>query len=366
MYFLNSTIPFFNAGIQGIDKIYRAFTGKMPYNEKLKVQQKLIARGLMMAAFTMTYAAMMQDDEAYENATPEQRYGNWFIRIPGLSEPFRVPIPFEVGLLFKSIPEGVFNAMFTDEDTSKIAKDLAKQIGRSLPGGIAESGVPIPAAVKPILENITNTSFFSGRDIVDARLEGVEKEFQYRDKTPELLKALAPITAALGVSPVQMENLIRGYFGTLGIGIVSIANPILGAGEAGAVEGRPSELPIVGGLLQPNDAGRVVLEAYDSMQAVERAQRSFTKLLEEGKMEEAQKFFEKNIEKVSMASFAGSVRQQMGEIAKAERAIRSLSSEDMSPKEKRERIDELRDIRNLLAKQFIDVSAEIKRQGVSP
>jgi uncharacterized protein YutE (UPF0331/DUF86 family) len=102
------------------------------------------------------------------------------------------------------------------------------------------------------------------------------------------------------------------------------------------------------------------------MKVVERAQRSFTKLLEEGKMEEAQRFFEKNIEKVSMASFAGSVRQQMGEIAKAERAIRSLSSEDMSPKEKRERIDELRDIRNLLAKQFIDVSAEIKRQGVSP
>jgi hypothetical protein len=51
---------------------------------------------------------MMQDDESYENANPEERYGNWFVRIPGLEEPLRIPIPFELGLIGKALPEGIY------------------------------------------------------------------------------------------------------------------------------------------------------------------------------------------------------------------------------------------------------------------
>lgn len=364
IYFLNATVPFFNAGIQGIDVLYRAFTKQMPYEQQLQVQKKLLVRGGMMALLTMAYAAMMQDDEAYKNAEPDQRYGNWFVRIPGFEEPFKVPIPFEVGLLFKAVPEGVYNAAFSDEKGSKIAKDLGKQLLRSLPGNPADAGVPIPTAVKPLIETALNMSFFSGRDIVDARLERLEKEFQYRDKTPEALKILGPLFAAIGLSPVQVENMIRGYTGALGVGILSLANPILKTGaEAGDVEGRVSDLPLIGGLFQPNDAGRVINEAYDSVKEVQQKQDTYKQLISEGKIEEAEAYIKKNINDIGLASYAGSFRQQMGELTKVERAIKSAPASQMGPEEKRKQLDELRQVKIQMAQNFKVVREQIERQA---
>ncbi len=353
IYFLNATIPFFNAGIQGIDVLYRAFTGRMPYEQKLQVQKKLLMRGGMMALLTMAYAAMMEEDEAYKNAPPEQRYGNWFVRIPGVSEPFRVPIPFEVGLLFKAVPEGIYNALFTEEKGSKVAKDLAMQLARSLPGNPADAGVPVPTAIKPFIETALNKSFFTGRDIVDARMSQLDKEFQYRDKTPEILKTLGPVFAAVGLSPVQMENFIRAYTGSMGIGILSLANPVFKAeSEVGGVEGRVSDMPLIGGLFQPNDAGRVINEAYDTVTEVQKKQGTYKKLIEEGRLTDAEKYLKGNIGDIGFASYAGAFRQRMGEITKAERQIRALPEKSMSPEKKRAELDKLRQLKIQMAADF--------------
>ena len=364
IYFLNATIPFFNAGIQGLDVLYRAYNNKMPYAEQLKVKQKMIARGLMLTGFTLAYAAMMQDDEAYKNATPEQRYGNWFIRIPGVKEPFRVPIPFELGLIFKAVPEGVFNAAFSDEKGSKVAADLTKQLLRSLPGNPAEVGVPVPTFMKPFIETALNKSFFTGRDIVDARLQGLDKQFQYRDKTPEVLKALGPVFELMGLAPVQVENIIRSVTGSLGVGLLSVVDPVLKSGEAGGVAAKgPSEIPLVGGLFQPNDAGRVIDNAYDSVKEIQARQGSYKKLIEEGEFDAAQEYLKKNLPDISMASFAGSFRQQMGQLTKAERAIKAAPEKVMSPDEKRKQLDDIRKLKIDLSKQFTDVREQIGRQA---
>jgi hypothetical protein len=355
MYVLNATIPFFNAGVQGIDVLYRSFRGRMPYDQQLQVKKKLLMRGGMMALLTMAYAAMMEDDEAYKNAPPEQRYGNWFVRIPGVAEPFRVPIPFEVGLLFKAVPEGIYNALFTEEKGSKVAKDLALQLARSLPGNPAETGVPVPTALKPFIETALNKSFFTGRDIVDARLDRLEKEFQYRDKTPEVLKTLGPAFAAIGLSPVQIENFIRSYTGSMGIGILSMVNPVFSSGkQAGDVAMRVSDYPLVGGLFQPNDAGRLIEEAYTTVKEVQQKKDTYGKLIAEGREDEADRYLDKNIGDIGFASYAGAFRQQMGELTKAEREIRALPASEMSPQEKRKELDFLRQLK-------IEMSADLQR-----
>jgi hypothetical protein len=360
IYFLNATIPFFNAGIQGIDVLYRAFTGQMDNEQKLNVQKKLLMRGGMMAIMTMAYAMMMQDDEAYKNATPEQRYGNWFIRIPGIDEPFRVPIPFELGLIFKAVPEGIYNAAFGTEEGSKVAKDLTMQLLRSLPGNPAEAGVPVPTAIKPFIETALNKSLFTGRDIVDARMEGLDKAYQYRDKTPEILKILGPAFAAVNLSPVQIENIIRAYTGAMGIGIASIVMPTTSS-QAGPVEGRVSDTPLIGGLFQPNDAGRVIDEAYDSMKDVQRSMKTYKKLVEEGRLDDAREYLNDNVYNISASSFAGSFRQRMGVITSAERRIKAAPESSMSPEKKREELDKLREIKINMAASFKTTLEQIRR-----
>jgi len=148
------------------------------------------------------------------------------------------------------------------------------------------------------------------------------------------------------------------------VGILSIANPVLKTGaEAGAVEGRVSEMPLVGGLFQPNDAGRVINEAFDAVKEIQQKQGTYKKLLEEGKIQEAQDYVKKNISDVGMASYAGSFRQQMGELTKTERAIKSLPASQMSPSEKRKQLDELRDLKIQMAQNFKVVREQIERQA---
>jgi hypothetical protein len=53
------------------------------------------------------YAIMMQDDETYENANADERYGNWFVPTPFGT--MRIPIPFELGLVAKAAPEGTIS-----------------------------------------------------------------------------------------------------------------------------------------------------------------------------------------------------------------------------------------------------------------
>lgn len=365
VYYANMLIPFFNAGIQGIDILYRAATGQMPYEEKLKVQRKLVMRGAVMFGMTMAYALMMQDDEAYKNARPEERYASWFVRIPGVAEPLRIPIPFEVGLVFKAYAEGLTNALFTEEKGSEIAKDLLLQTLRSLPGNITETGIPIPAAAKPLVELGANKSLFSGRDIVDARMDGLDKSMQFKDKTPELIKAIGPILEAVNLSPAQAEHLIRGYTGALGIGLLSVVNPLVAPStrQAGPVEGRLSEVPLLGRFFQPNDSGRVIDDAFDTMKEIQRRSNTYKKYITDGEYAEADKYLKENISDIGMTSFAGAFRQRMGEITAAERAIKALPETSMSPKEKRAQLEEFRKLKIQMAAQFKAVREQTERQA---
>jgi hypothetical protein len=73
-------------------------------------------------------------------------------------------------------------------------------------------------------------------------------------------------------------------------------------------------------------------------------------MIEEGRESEAQGYLDANADVMAMSSIAGKFRQQMGVITKQERAIRSATG--ISGKEKREALDELRQAKIELAKEF--------------
>ena len=129
---------------------------------------------------------------------------------------------------------------------------------------LGDTGPLIPAAFKPIIESAADHSFYTGQSITGARNAGVEAEYQYGENTPEMLKQLG---MALHMSPAKIEHVVRGYTGGLGIGLMSLLNPLLISplDEHGPVAKRVSELPFIGTLFQPNDASGVVNDAYESV-----------------------------------------------------------------------------------------------------
>jgi hypothetical protein len=346
--YANTVIPFFNAGVQGIDVLYRAYKGDMVASEKLRVRNKLFMRMGMMAGLTVAYAAMMDDDETYENANPDERYNNWFVPTP--LGTFRVPIPFEAGLIAKGLPEGVYRMAFTDDKNADVLKALKDLAMRSLPGDM-------PTAIKPVVELMLNRSFFTGREIVDKSMSQIA-EYQYRPNTPETIK----LFGELGISPAKVEYFIRGYTGSLPLGIIGAIENVTGikSMDKETPTMRIYETPIIGGLFQPPDASGMINRAYETVNRAQSAQQTYNRL-SESDPEEAAKFLKENMRDIEIASDAGAFRQEMGEIAAYERFIRE--SRTMTADQKRERLDKMKQLKIQMSKQFNEMNARIERQA---
>ena len=351
MQALSTLIPFFNAQVQGLDVIYRAMKGDMPYSQQLDIRGKMVRRGLMLAAGTIAYAALMEDDEAYKRAKPEERLANWFVYVPGVDEPVRVPIPFEMGFLFKALPEAVYNMAMQDDKADAAVKGLGKLALQTIP-------LSLPQAVKPLTEVILGKSFYSG-DIESAREKDVMATQRYRDTTTELSKTIGAVTGNVGLSPITLDYLIRGYTGGLGIALIQLANPLL-ASDTKAEIAEPttkiSKTPFIGGLFQPVQGRGTLDEAYDRMIEIQQVKGTFNDMVAKGKRSEAMAFAQEYSDKLAAASLSGSVQKRLGELAKLERQIKAAPG--LTTAQKDAQLERLDKAKTALARQFLSVTAQ--------
>lgn len=337
IHMANSLIPFFNAQIQSLNVLYKALSGKLPFNEQLRIREKLLTRGFMIAAGTMAYAAMMQDDEAYKNATPDQKYGNWFVRIPGVDEPVRLPIPFEIGYIFKALPEALYNSMVNERGGEEAVKAFRQILINTIPGG---SSYGIPQAMKPAIEAGLGKSFYTGRGIMSPHEEKLLPEAQFRENTSQIAKTVG---AAAGVSPIVLEQLVQGYTGSLGLAFLqAVSLPFAKSDSPEKAFKRLSEMPVVGGAFQPNDAGGIINMAYDRMNEFSKVKDTVDDLLARGEKAKALELINTKARDYEMAEVAQEFTSTMGELTQYEKAIRASN---LDGEQKRARLDEIRKIK---------------------
>lgn len=339
VHLANALIPFFNAQIQSMNVLYKAFRGQLPFNERLKIQEKLMTRGLMLAGISLTYAASMQDDEAYKNATPDQKYGNWFVRIPGVDEPLRLPIPFEIGYIFKALPEAIYNTAINEHGGEEAVKAFKTIFQSLIPGG---SSFFIPQAIKPAIEAKLGKSFYTGRDILKAEEKGLLPEAQFRAETTEASKYVG---SALGVSPITLDYLVQGYTGGMGLAFlqaVSMGLPTKGQGGPEQAYKRLSEMPVVGGAFQPNDAGGIITATYERMLEIQKLDNTVDGYINRGMVADAKELLAQRGNEYMLSEMAGEYISTIRELTQYENAIRASN---LSPEEKRAKLDEIRQMK---------------------
>jgi hypothetical protein len=353
----NALYPFFNAQIQGINVLYKAMFGQLSPSDRARIKEKLITRATMMIAISLAYAHHMQGDEAYKNATPEQKYFNWFVRIPGVEEPLRIPIPFEPGYIFKALPEALYNRLVAK---TAAAADEAKGamlavLRNVIPGA---SNWFVPQAIATPVQIGANYSFFQGRSILSKREQELLPEQQYRDNTTELAKLFG---GATGISPIMFEEAVRGYFAGLGLATLQIASlPITPKEGPEKATKRMSQMPVVGALFQPNDAGWIINNTYDTLDEARKTQRTVTELINRGEIAQARALMEERKSDYVRAELEGYYRQEMGQLTQLEAAIRASSK---TPDEKREFLDRVRQYKIKLAAMVRDASDKTKLQA---
>jgi hypothetical protein len=338
---LSTMIPFFNSQIQGLNVFARAISGKSLFEDKLGVRETMLKRGATVAGLTLAYTALMQNNEAYKNADEYDKLNNWFIPLPFFKDPIKVPIPFESGVVFKALPEAMYNLAATDAKSKDVLPAVAKLVVSQVPG---VSNLFLPQGAKPIMESLTNTNFYTMSPIESQRQLQELPGHRSNATTTELSKLVG---RTLGVSPIQIDHLVNGYTGSIGTAMMSMFNPILREGSA--PDATSKDWPIVGGFFQPTDAPGLINKAYVDMQNIEQVSATYKRLNEQDP-DKADAFYRKYVNQIDNATAAGTFKQRMGELNTEERSIRA--DKDLTSAEKRKLLDANRQDKIQLAKDF--------------
>jgi hypothetical protein len=353
LQYASRLIPFFNAQIQGLNVLYKAARGQMPFEEQQQIKRKFFNNAMLLMATGMVYAMAMDDDETFRNARPRDKYANFFLPIPGVDEPLKLPIPFEAGYFF-SLAVAAVDGMRAETDGKAQFQALRDLFLGSIPG---YSSMGVPALVKPVFEVWTDKNFLTGGPVEPRRMQGYDTEERYLATTTELAKQMSSLLPIL--SPIQIEHIVRGYLGVLPLAAAAAANGLFereGKGEK--PEGRASDLPLIGTAFQKKYGGGDADVVYREAQEAVEANATFKKMLSEGRREEAVAYREKNKVEMAMAPAAGQYRQIIGRINTDIRRVQER--DDLTAEEKRLRLDALDKAKQDRADAFIRQSRAVE------
>lgn len=322
----NRIIAFFNASIQGTDKMIREFKshpGQMTMKTFL---------GITVPSVMLWY--LNKDDPRYQELPQWQKDIFWVI--PGKDTLYKIPKPFELGILFGTVPERVLQYMY-DKEKGRNGPGF-KGLGDSIENNLAPS--VFPTGLLWWVEWVTNYSMFMDRNIVPLSQTHLPDRDQYGPYTSYLARKVGN---AFDLSPRKIDNTIQDVGGNL----AALGNSIIDK-AAGLAEKRPakrwSEAPGVRGF---------TATPYASSDSVQRLRDDYSqqeKLLNE---------FNMTGQKPEGYDAAKYVRYKnamnaMQRTYKAQKKV--MNSKRLSSEEKRERIDRIKMQQTNIARRALGLS----------
>ncbi len=317
---LRAIIPFANIAVQGMDRLVQAAR-----NDPKGFAVKALAG---ITAPTLALWAYNRNDSRYQDAPEWEKDLYWLIptnkweKAANLADvsarpkdlvrqaadgswevnngtTIRISKPFELGILFGSLPERIVNQLHKD------SPDTAKQIAESILQGFHGFGATalhgalpnaIPTAIQPMFEQAANHVMFTGRPIVSDHLQGELPEYQYNEYTSTTarqiakligytpLKYIGPQSARLN-SPQVVDNYIREWSGTMGQYALQLAG---GAEHLAGVYGNASrptwtmaDVPFVKAFISRNPSQNMqpIQDFYENDEKAARNNKTIQTLL---------------------------------------------------------------------------------------
>lgn len=343
MRWLVQTVPFLNARIQGL---FRLYTGARDN------RRAFFIKGATLMAITLALAARNDDDDRYNELPDWQKdtYWWWFFDDPKQA-PIAIPKPFEVGAMFGTVPERMMR-FATGRDSTKT---LVGSIKRMFADTFAFN--PIPQAFKPAIEQYANRTFFFGTPIVGMAEQRLQPEAQFDPWTSETMRAIADampdFAPAWLRSPARLEAAMRGYTGTLGMYALSASDAIVrnAMGFPDEPARRLHDLPVVRRFIkdpQPRTT-RYTTVLYDMMNEANALYSTINRYRREQRLEDARRLMKENRGKLVVRVRLNRLGAQMRNINNQIRLIQI--SRTMTSQEKRERIDKLVARKNEIARK---------------
>jgi hypothetical protein len=340
-------VPFLNARMQGLYKLGRAVKG-----DKTLIAKEVAMKGGYIALFSLLLAGLNDDDERYQALMDWDKDMHWHIFLG--DQHFRIPKPFELGLVFGTVPERLLHTLTGTQDGGDLAKAVSQGVFQTLAFN------PVPQFYQPIRELQANRNFFRDSPIEDMSDEGKLPEARFDERTSALGRVLGQVTGpTLGLSPKQLDHLVQGYTGTLGGYVLGMSSLIASAFDGvDSPTTRASDLPVLKVLYQ-GDAVRSTQyqsEFYDMMQEADQLHRTVKAYRDEGKVEAAAKLLEGNSDKLKHRPALGLARQQLGAVRRQMDAVYRDTA--MDGEAKRRRLEELQTRSNQIAERVVRLAGK--------
>jgi hypothetical protein len=355
-----TTIPFFNAYIQGMDVLYRAASGKDSSSSVDRAQARRLfwSRASTVFMLSSLYALGMDDeDEDYNEMDLRTRDGNWIL--PG---GYKLPVPGELGALFKVIPERIVEYMkrqgTPEEQTAfeavrtTLTYMFEQYVGRA---------VPVPQAIKPVMEAWANKSFLTGRDLEGYHHKAMDPSARVNEQTSELAKAIAKFSRdqiGVEVSPIMIDNTLRGYFGSSAAMLTMVTDSLLNPTR---VDRPLHKYALLSNYLYDPVGTRRMTEFYEQREKVGKANTTLNELMKTD-LVRAEKYAEEHADELMLEGAVNSTLEQL----ERTRAYRKFlnSAEGASQMSKEDREAELKEVKQMemeFAKWVREAQTELRK-----
>jgi len=321
---LTAAVPFLNARVQGLDLFYRSATGKMNTQDAKLIQKRFIARASMMMALSVMYALAVSGDPDYENQEDETKDNYWILPSLGL----KIPIPFEVGTLFKTIPERIVRATFGNDTGQDLKDALWRATLTTLP--INPVGY-VPQVFKPMVEVMTNYNMFTGREIIGQGMKDIAPEYQVGPGTSNFSVFVGK---TLGLSPMKVDHLIKGYSGTMGMYAIDLMDSIMDMNsDSPKPNKRFEQMPVIKRFALDPEARGSVTAYYKLKNDVDTAVRTSNLLEKSMEPDEFAKYMQENMGVLAFKDYVGDLEKSMKQFRDMRKMV---MSSPMPGKEKQE------------------------------
>lgn len=334
---LSDMLPFFNARMQGLSKLGRAIKEN---------PREVLKRGGMITAASLALMALNWDDKRYEELQDWDKDTYWHAWIG--DQHIRFPKPFEIGLMFGTLPERFVRALGGKDSAAKFGKLVAHNFMETMAFN------PIPQVAMPIAEAYVNYDFFKGGPIENMADSNLMAGARYNDQTSLLMREVGEAT---NMSPKMLDHIVMGYTGSLGGYVMGATNLLMrnlkDYGETPAM--RLDEMPVIKSFFRGSDPAKSTQfteDFYRMMTEANQINSTINSFRKQGRGDDANELIEENRGKLSQRQGLTATQKQV----KALNAQIEMMRRDriLTADQKREKIDRLMATRNKLVQQAVE------------
>lgn len=354
---LNQLVAFFNANVQDVSKTFRAHAER-----PLATTMKAIA----LISVPSALAWWLGKDDKKIQGLPEWRKSFfWNVNVEDLARRagmdaqgdfiLSFPKPFLLGQLYGSSVERALDYAHK-RDPNAVSKWMRDLIGTTP----ATADALIPTSLRPMLETRANYSYFRRQPIENQGMQQLPPELRYTAQSSLFSRKLSELMPWTGLSPLKIDNLMRGYLGGLAKYGTDAVDWVMTRADVMDLPPQPEkgvwERPFFRGFARsPYEASEFVERFYKGIELARQRVEGTRRLVKDGDPAGARDFVKKV--GADLGFYTANGGERMTEIARGEKAMSQIAeatrivqnSRTMTPAEKKQKLTELARARDLTA-----------------